>query len=210
MDKVAFVKLLEKAYRQYARVLAFALFGVCVGATLTHLFLISQKPVEKYDEPVASEELYLSRSVPATLTIPKLNLTASFEEPLGLYEDKTVEVPESYEKVGWYQYGATPGERGSAVVLGHVDSVKGPAVFYSLPRLEVGDRIEVVREDSLKAVFVVEDMKRYAQDTFPSELVYGKTEKPTLRLVTCTGTFDKGAQRYSHNYVVFATYQGVE
>lgn len=191
-------------------VMAFAVVaGISLGFAIGNAVLFFEDKADEYvpeqNELAATTTSQFARSAPAELRIPKLNLTAEFEAPLGLKEDRTIEVPETYTKVGWYENGATPGEVGPAVVLGHVDSYEGPAIFWPLGKLEEGDEIEIEREDGTTAVFVVEYSKRFDQDEFPTELVYGPTEKPTLRLVTCTGTFDKAAQKYSHNLVVFAT-----
>lgn len=144
------------------------------------------------------------RFAPTRLVIPALNLDTTFVAPLGLNADQTVSVPDSYTEVGWYKNGSTPGEIGPAVILGHVDSVTGPAVFYSLGQLKAGDEIEITREDGSLAIFVVTELKRYPQSDFPTLAVYGSTEGSTLRLVTCSGVFNHGIQRYSHNLVVFA------
>ncbi len=144
------------------------------------------------------------RSNPIRLEIPALNLDTSFVLPLGLMPDQTVSVPDSYDQVGWYEGGATPGEIGPAVILGHVDSADGPAVFYPLGQLKVGEEIKITRADGTTAVFVVKKLKRYPQSNFPTLDVYGPTDTPTLRLVTCSGLFNKAKQQYSHNLVVFA------
>ncbi len=146
----------------------------------------------------------LSESSPNRLRIPKVNIDTTFEKALGLNEDKTVEVPVGYEQVGWYKFGPTPGELGPAVILGHVDSVDGPAVFWSLGQLTAGDEIFIDREDGSTARFVVTELKKVSQNDFPSQVVYGDIDHAGLRLITCSGTFNRGAQRYSHNLIVFA------
>jgi sortase (surface protein transpeptidase) len=201
------------ATRHNLRVMAFAVVaGISLGFAIGNgVVFFSGDTEELVPTPYSLEATttpQFARSAPSELRIPKLNLNAEFEAPLGLNEDRTIEVPETYTKVGWYENGATPGEVGPAVILGHVDSYEGPAVFWPLGKLEEGDEIEVEREDGTTAIFVVEYSKRFDQDEFPTELVYGPTEQPTLRLVTCSGTFDKAAQKYSHNLVVFATLKG--
>jgi sortase (surface protein transpeptidase) len=184
--------------------MAFAVCALIVGG----IAVFGLFPKQVAEAPVVLEVPAISsfaRFAPTVLTIPKLNLETTFVEPLGLNEDQTVSIPDSYEQVGWYKYGATPGEIGSAVILGHVDSVDGPAVFFSLGQLEKGDEINVQREDGTTATFVVDDLVRYPQNAFPTEKVYGNTNTATLKLVTCTGLFNKGEQRYSHNLVVYAT-----
>ncbi|QQR64444.1 class F sortase [Candidatus Kaiserbacteria bacterium] len=197
------------ANRQYQKVVAFAVAGMVVGAlsSLGILFLLKESPQQAptSEVPSATTSVAFSRSAPTRISIPKIEVEATFEKPLGLKEDKTIEVPDSYTQVGWYKNGPTPGEVGAAVVLGHVDSYKGPAVFWPLRKLEAGDEIEITREDGSVAVFTVDSLARYSQDDFPTELVYGSTDTPTLRLVTCTGTYDKGEEKYSHNLVVYAS-----
>ena len=155
-------------------------------------------------KPLTLEGPTLTKSEPVELIIPKLNLNTDFEVPLGLQTDNSIEVPDSYTSVGWYKFGPTPGEVGPAVILGHVDSFEGPAVFFSLGQLEVGDDIFVKRADGSTAHFKVSEMERNLQSAFPTAKVYGDINHAGLRLVTCSGSFDKGQQRYSHNLVVYA------
>ncbi len=200
--------------RHYVRVVAFVVLGISLGAILmleAYPYIVSYRIVGDrqpgagvVEEHNATSTYALSRSLPTSIRIPKINLDTTFEEPLGLNQDRTVETPHSFEKVGWYKNGPAPGEVGPAVVLGHVDSYKGPAVFYSLGQLKPGDRVYVTREDGSEAEFEVMYFERYRQDEFPSELVYGPVSYPALRLITCTGVYDHGTQRYSHNLVVYA------
>jgi sortase (surface protein transpeptidase) len=194
--------------RHYANVVAFVV-GVIVGASLLwhvvpeKIAYAPQGPLDQSSDIVSVASTTFARSAPVLLEIPALNMSAEFEAPLRLNPDKTIEVPDSFDKVGWYEYGATPGEVGSAAILGHVDSYKGPAVFYNLGKLEVGDEVHVKRADGTTATFIVETLERYDQDVFPSEKVYGTIEYPGIRLITCSGVYDKKTQRYSHNLVVY-------
>ena len=146
----------------------------------------------------------LTEALPTKLSIPKLEIETTFEESLGLAIDGSIEVPESYDQVGWYEHGPTPGEYGPAVILGHVDSVSGPGVFFPLGQLEAGDDIFIDRSDGSVAKFKVEKIERYEQIAFPTAKVYGDIDHAGLRLITCSGTFKKGEQRYTHNLVVYA------
>jgi LPXTG-site transpeptidase (sortase) family protein len=105
--------------------------------------------------------------------------------------------------VGWYEGGPTPGENGTAVAVGHLDTVKGPAVFAGLEELKPGRRIEVRRADDRTAVYTVDTVKSYEKDDFPDEEVYGHRGRPELRLITCGGSYDR-RKGYSGNVVVFA------
>lgn len=194
--------------RHYARVMAIVVVCGIVGITILyqipreHVLYAPERTQEGLLESVPVS-LY-ARSKPVRLIIPKISLDASFVLPLGLNADKTVSVPDSYTEVGWYTYGATPGEIGSSVILGHVDSKEGPAVFYSLGQLDKGDEVIVEREDGTSVTFVVESKERVLQEKFPTEKVYGKIEYAGLRLVTCTGLYDRGSFQYSHNLIVYA------
>ncbi|MDD7942881.1 sortase [Actinomycetospora lutea] len=106
---------------------------------------------------------------------------------------------------GWYRHSPTPGERGPAVLLGHVDSAHdGPAVFFNLGALRPGDTASVRRADGRDAVFRVTRVATVPKDRFPTDEVYGDTTGAELRLITCGGTFDRGAGSYTDNVVVDA------
>lgn len=198
------------ALRHYACVMAFAV--LCVAAVTGFVYFFPQNPVVyapqeevvRQEEREAATTTQFARSIPVRLVIPKINLDTTFVEPLGLNSDQTVSVPNSYEEVGWYTNGATPGEVGPAVILGHVDSYQGPAIFYNLGKLEEGDEVEVTRADGTTAVFVVTTLERQPQTKFPTERVYGPIDFPGLRLVTCSGVYNRGTLRYSHNLIVYA------
>jgi sortase (surface protein transpeptidase) len=160
-------------------------------------------PQEHDAQTPSSVPLYLTQSNPRILTIEKLNLHVVFEEPVGLDEQGEIGVPKKYDTVSWYSGSPTPGEIGPSVVLGHVDSYLGPAVFFSLGRLIPGDRFSVERADGTTALFEVETLERYPQDTFATERVYGAIDYAGIRLITCSGVYNRSKQRYSHNLVVY-------
>ena len=142
---------------------------------------------------------------PAVIRIPRLEVEASII-PLGLQDNGSIEVPEDPDQAGWWLGGPEPGETGPAVILGHVDSQEeGPAVFYYLQYLDPGDEIHIDRVDGSTITYVVEATERHNKDEFPTDAVYGPTEEPTLRLVTCGGIFDYGVRSYEDNVIVFAS-----
>lgn len=146
----------------------------------------------------------LSVANPVRVSVPSVGIDAALI-PLGLAADGSMEVPEDFGLAGWYVDGPEPGEPGASVVVGHVDSYTGPAVFFPLRDVAPGDPIEVALADGSVQRFVVDAVEQHRKDAFPTEAVFGATEVPTLRLVTCGGTFDQQARSYLDNVVVFAT-----
>lgn len=190
-----------------------AILGMATGA----LLMMSVLQITELEDTtklvaISNEMLHepLREADPIRLTILSIGIDAEFEGAVGLTESGEVGVPDSYTEVGWYEHGPTPGELGPAVILGHVDSVDGPAVFYSLGQVRVGDEIRIERADGSVAIFSVTGYERPRQDEFPTERIYGDIDHAGLRLITCTGTYDRGELRYSHNLVVYATLTGVE
>ena len=145
----------------------------------------------------------LPRSAPARLEIPKIGVRTGLV-PLGVEPDGALQVPTDFAVAGWYTLGPTPGQVGPAVVAGHIDSYRGPAVFFRLSALRPGDQVRVARQDGLVAVFRVYAVGRYPKTAFPTGQVYANTDVPELRLITCGGAFDARARSYVDNVVVYA------
>lgn len=140
---------------------------------------------------------------PLTLTIPSLGVSSRLVR-LGLNEDGTVEVPTAPETAGWFRLGTVPGQRGSSVILGHVDSVDGPAVFSGLSTMRSRDRVLVALSDDTLVTFEVTGVETYANADFPADRVYAGTSRARqLNLVTCGGTYDAQRGGYQSNVVVF-------
>jgi hypothetical protein len=150
----------------------------------------------------------LPASAPLALTIPAIGVTSSLLR-LGQTARGVLEVPppgSHYDQAGWYRYSPTPGSLGPSIIAGHVDSARaGPSVFFRLGRLHPKDTILVKRADGLTAVFTVDAVGRYPKTRFPTELVYGNTNRAALRLITCGGPFDRRTRNYLDNIVVFAS-----
>jgi sortase (surface protein transpeptidase) len=125
---------------------------------------------------------------------------------LGLNPDHTIEVPPlGSDAAGWFTASPSPGQIGPSIILGHVDSISGPSVFFRLGALRPGDRVAVERADGITVVFRVDRVARYPKSRFPTALVYGNTSDPQLRLITCGGRFDRSRRSYVDNIVVYAS-----
>ncbi|MEU3483907.1 class F sortase [Streptomyces sp. NPDC033754] len=136
----------------------------------------------------------LSRSLPVRVRVPAAGVDTGPVLELGLAADGTVEVPsvEDADRIGWYDKGVTPGETGPAVLIGHFDTARGPAVLKDVSRVRVGDEIAVTRADGKVAVFRVRELEQVDKKTFPTAKVYGDTTRPELRLITCGGELVDG------------------
>jgi sortase (surface protein transpeptidase) len=109
---------------------------------------------------------------------------------------------------GWYRLGPAPGQLGPAVIVGHVNSKAGPAVFSRLSRLSKGDKVEVDRQDGTVAAFTVDRMERVSKHAFPTARVYGNLPTAGLRLITCGGAFDSKTGSYNDNIIIYASLSG--
>ena len=125
----------------------------------------------------------------------------------GLDDDGAIQVPvhgPHYDEAAWFTGSPAPGQVGPSVILGHVDSVKtGPSVFFELGGISEGDEVTVTRADGKEVTFEVYRIDRYAKDAFPTAAVYGNTDGPELRLITCGGDIDSGTGHYEDNVVVY-------
>jgi LPXTG-site transpeptidase (sortase) family protein len=141
---------------------------------------------------------------PPSVKIPSIGVAATMI-PLGLTAEGRLEVPQDYGVPGWWSGGPEPGDRGAAVVVGHVDSKAGPAIFYRLDELEAGDEVVMTNSAGAKTRFLVEGTEEVRKDDFPTRRVYEKTPEPTLRLVTCSGGFNEATGHYVNNLIVYAS-----
>jgi len=160
-------------------------------------------PGSSADRPATDLGPFLPGSDPVALDIPSIGVHSNTVVGLGLSKDGSIEVPTDFGQPGWYTLGATPGELGPAVISGHVDSKKGPAIFYRIGALKPGAKVMVRRKDTSVATFVIDKVARYAKADFPTSLVYGATTRAELRLVTCGGAFDQATGHYVDNIVAF-------
>ena len=151
--------------------------------------------------------LSLRRSLPVSVEIPAIGVHSVLLR-LGVTPDGTMQVPPLRRRpsvAAWYKYSAAPGQIGTSVIEGHVDSYQGPAVFFRLGALRPGDTVEVRLADGITAVFRVTGVRQYLKSRFPAQTVYRATRFAALRLITCGGAFDYATSQYLSSTVVFAS-----
>ena len=150
-----------------------------------------------------SVRTYPAVAMPVRLRIPELRIDSPLQH-LDRLADGTIAVPKRPDIAGWFEQGPRPGQPGPAVILGHVDSRNGPGVFLNLSLVPRGAVVHVDRADRTTVTFRVTKVSRVPKDRFPTDLVYAPTLEPTLRLVTCGGSFDETRRSYRDNVIVFA------
>ncbi|MEV6575497.1 class F sortase [Streptomyces sp. NPDC051577] len=150
----------------------------------------------------------LPASEPVRVRIPAAGVDTSPVLRLGLEADGTVEVPSvaDGDRIGWYTKGVTPGQRGPAVLIGHFDTARGPAVLKDVSKVHVSDEITVSRADGRSAVFRVRELEQVDKKRFPTAKVYGNTTRPELRVVTCGGEITDGHR--PDNIILYADLVG--
>jgi hypothetical protein len=149
----------------------------------------------------------LHPSPPVSVSIPAIGVKSRLLR-LGLNKDGTIQVPNlntSANEAAWYKYSATPGQIGTSVIEGHVDSYGGPAVFYRLGALRPGNRVSVTLADGITAVFRVTGVREYLKGNYPANTIYAPANFAALRLITCGGGFDAVTGHYLSSVVVYAS-----
>lgn len=198
-----------------AAVLACGLIGA--GTGIAGLALASQNghpaapagsaavvPVPAGRQAPAPAPSLLPVARPVRLIIPSIGVRTELIQ-LGLTPSGALQVPPTAAVAGWYTGSARPGAIGDAVIGGHIDSRRGPGVFYRLHLLRPGSRVFVRRADRTLAVFRVTAVRTYLKIKFPKQAVYGPVPDAELRLVTCGGTFDFATHHYLSNVIAYAT-----
>lgn len=161
-------------------------------------------PAPSGNQSSSSNAKVLPKSEPTQLKIDKIGMDRKLSST-AKNADGTIAVPKDPEVPGWYKLGPTPGELGPSVIVGHVDTYKGPAVFWRLRELVPGDTVEITRADNTTAKFKVDAVKQFSQSDFPTKEVYGNIDHAGIRLITCGGVYDRHSDRYSHNTVVYGS-----
>ncbi|MGJ9411238.1 class F sortase [Aeromicrobium sp. CF4.19] len=143
-------------------------------------------------------------SPPVRVRIDAIDVDESVID-LGIADSGELDVPQDPADVGWFTGGGRPGGTGPTVIVGHLDSTTGPAVFARVPQLAPGDTVTVTTQDEGDVEYTVSAVEDFPQQGgFPTERVFGATADDELRLITCTGPYDQQAGRYTENRVVFA------
>ncbi|ALS80337.1 class F sortase [Planococcus sp. ANT_H30] len=140
---------------------------------------------------------------PSSLKIPSIDVQAEVQH-LGITENGEMAVPDNIEDVSWFSPGYQPGQNGRAVIAGHVDGIDGPAIFWDLSQLQLGDEVVVEGKDKT-LIFKIHTMESVALDLADVSNVFGYTSSPELVLITCSGTYDFDRGTREERLIVYAS-----
>lgn len=177
-----------------------------VGLLAAGIYFINPVSLNTFSQETEIIELQTERLVaePVRIVIPRVGIDENIEE-VGKDENGRMDVPKDYNNAGWWKYGAKPGEIGSAVLAGHIDTPFGErGIFYSLGDMSAGDLILVYDTDNVEYQFEVTEIIEYEDDEFPLDLVFGRDDKKRLNLITCAGVYDISSGNYQERLVVYA------
>lgn len=150
--------------------------------------------------PVAVDE-------PLLLNIPSINVNSPIE-PVGITDSGDLATPEKspWTDAGWYSGGITPGARGSAVIDGHLDRPGGgPATFWLLRDIKVGDSVMVTMASGKTLTFHVTHTALYPPQNAPLQGIFGDTGGNYLNLITCAGDWIPSQGQTTLRMVVYTT-----
>lgn len=140
---------------------------------------------------------------PLAIDVPSIGVKADIEST-GILDNGEMGVPEDVDQVGWFEPGFKVGAKGHAVLAGHVDSLTGPAVFYELDQVKIGETVILTGPDGRKMVFKVTDLTSYETDDAPIEKIFGSSDKRLISLITCTGDYNRDIGSHEERLVVTA------
>jgi hypothetical protein len=167
---------------------------------------VTEPPAPTPSEPAEAARIVAAPTVadPTSVTIPALGVTAPVDR-VALEPDGSMEIPHDIRRVGWYEPGVRPGETGSAVVAGHVDSrSQGRGALWGLKELATGNTVTVGHADGGSTTWQVTSRSSHVKEQLPIPELFTRFGDSQLVLITCGGSFDAARGRYTHNIVVIA------
>jgi LPXTG-site transpeptidase (sortase) family protein len=185
----------------YISALVLILFGA-IG-TFAYTFIHASISAPEKEVPVVVEpSFYTSSSTPLQLIIPKIGVNAAVQD-VGISRKGRMGVPSNYTDVGWYRYGAIPGNKGNAVFDGHLDNGFGrDGVFKHLSELIVGDQIIIKLKDGTERTFVITEAHLLEQHTTETQDIFQREGPPHIILITCEGDWDSSTKTYAERRVI--------
>jgi Sortase domain len=161
-------------------------------------------PVAVRSARLSDRQVALPGARPIRVRIGAIGVRAAIV-PVGI-DARTgfVRVPADVRTVGWYRYGPTPGQGGSSVLVGHVDShEQGPGAFFRLRDVAPAASLEIQLSGGRTVAFTVVARRLYGKAALPAG-IFREWGSPVLTLITCGGPFDTLTRHYADNVVLYA------
>jgi LPXTG-site transpeptidase (sortase) family protein len=160
--------------------------------------------IHKFAPDLALDQLKAGSGpiVPTRLRVPSLGIDANIED-VGVRSNGEMDVPGNVWNAGWLNTSVRPGEVGNAVMAGHLNSLRGGAVFLQLDKLNVGDKIYVSDKWGWELTFEVAEKAAYEPANAPLDRIFGNSSDRMLNLITCTGDFIPNELTYNKRLVVY-------
>lgn len=183
------------------------LFRISIALVFLYLLFLFYRGVNNTtvpQRPVPQNRVVhpASPGLPVNLVIPAINVNADIQH-VGVDIKGDMAVPSTSFDVGWFKLGSRPGEKGSAVISGHIDGNAGEAgVFNNLHKIEMGDTLIIYDDKGAMTTFVVREKRIYNPGY--AEEVFSSNDTAHLNLVTCDGVWDSNKKSYTKRLVVFA------
>lgn len=166
---------------------------------------LSVKTIEKQEkkkEVPAVTDRQPEFLIPSKVWIPSIGLEASVEA-VGLLENGQMEAPVSSHVAGIFIDGVLPGQKGNAILAGHVDNYTGPAIFYPLKKVKPGAPVVLSDKEGNYLVFKVIAVESYPTAEAPIEKIFGDSDIEQLNLITCTGKYNREKREHEKRLVVY-------
>jgi LPXTG-site transpeptidase (sortase) family protein len=142
--------------------------------------------------------------IPYKIKIPAIKLD-TYVEQVGVTPEGNMDVPKNIWNTAWFSEGGfRPGEKGNAVIAGHLDAPGTKAIFWDLNRLKIGDKIYVIDVAGRELTFEITGLQVYFANNAPLQEIFGASNFARLNLITCGGSFDRNSRSYNQRLVVFS------
>ena len=180
-----------------------SLVGVCVLLVIAGSLIQGDRSASLAQPQATRTESGTVVALPKRLIIPSLKINRPIEH-VGINAKGEMAVPKDAAIPGWYKGGVSPGIQGNAVIAGHRDTWNGsPGIFANLGSLKPGDIITIEDASGAQLQFTVTEMEEYVTKDAPKHQIFGKSDKPRLQLITCTGNWLSAARSYEKRLVVY-------
>jgi LPXTG-site transpeptidase (sortase) family protein len=157
--------------------------------------------------PKSTTAFRVANGLPVRLRIPILNVDAAFQYT-GLKPDGTMEIPTTVVDVGWFTGSARPGQKGTAIITGHIARIRKSivtkqGVFYNLNRLRPGNKLYVLNDKGESIAFTVRETHLYDPAADATRVFASEDNGAHLNLITCEGAWNQTKLSYTKRLVVF-------